>query len=231
MPAGAAVLSSVTLLVALGACTPYDPDLGNTPFFCGATDPKCPDGYTCQMSGAGSGVCTKGGTAPGGHCAMAASGELAAWDLTGQPGNQDATPATTTLTGVTAQPLTRSPSLVASAGTDSISSSNWPTAGQPDPASYYTLSLAAASGCSLALSSIMLDVKSSNTGPTSAALMTSEDGFAQSLPISTSTPGQVTLSIQGSTGSLELRVYGYSASATTGTMRIQNQLSITGAIE
>lgn len=231
MRAGTVVLRSVMLVVAVAACTPYEPDLGNTPFFCGNTDPSCPDGYTCQMTGAGSGVCTKGGTGPGGHCAMAASGELASWDLTGQPGTQDATPAATTLAGVTAQPVTRSPSLSPSPGTDSISASNWPTAGQPDPASYYTLSLAAPSGCGLTLSSIMIDVKSSSTGPASAALSTSEDGFVQDLPVSTSAPGQLTLSITSTSGALELRVYGYSAAAATGTMRIQNALSITGAIE
>lgn len=34
-------------LAALGACSAYDTDLGPTPFLCGETDPKCPDGYNC----------------------------------------------------------------------------------------------------------------------------------------------------------------------------------------
>jgi hypothetical protein len=34
-------------IAAFGACTPYDPSLGAAPFLCGASDPKCPDGYTC----------------------------------------------------------------------------------------------------------------------------------------------------------------------------------------
>jgi hypothetical protein len=34
---------------ALGACSPYSPDLGDVPFLCNATDPQCPSGYTCQM--------------------------------------------------------------------------------------------------------------------------------------------------------------------------------------
>jgi hypothetical protein len=35
------------------ACTPYDPELGPTPFLCGPADqdPRCPDGYTCTPMG------------------------------------------------------------------------------------------------------------------------------------------------------------------------------------
>ncbi len=43
--------SLITLALALSAftaCTPYNPDLGEAPFLCGQSDPKCPDGYTCE---------------------------------------------------------------------------------------------------------------------------------------------------------------------------------------
>lgn len=60
----------LVLISAAAACSPYDPDLGPAPFLCGAADqnPRCPDGYTCQV-GAGSGaaeycVATGGGTVP-----------------------------------------------------------------------------------------------------------------------------------------------------------------------
>lgn len=219
-------------IAALGACTPYDPQLGPTPFLCGDTEPKCPDGYTCQMNGGGSGVCTKGGsTGSGGHCTMGGGGELAVWDLAGQPGTQASTAAATTLPGVTAQPLARSPSLMPSPGTDCISASNWPSGGQPDPSSYFTLALSAPSGCTLSLSSIMLDVKSSGTGPTSAILSTSEDGFTQQVPVSTTAPGQISLSLTATSGTIELRVLGFAASASTGTMRIENQLSVMGSVQ
>jgi len=38
------------LVSAITACSPYDPDLGQSPFTCGPVDqnPRCPDGYTCQ---------------------------------------------------------------------------------------------------------------------------------------------------------------------------------------
>jgi hypothetical protein len=38
-------------LAALGACDAYDSDLGPTPFLCGETAPRCPDGYACQTDG------------------------------------------------------------------------------------------------------------------------------------------------------------------------------------
>ena len=58
------------LLVLTAACSPYSPDLGTAPFLCGSTSPRCPDGYTCNMSsdaGVGQAVCVKNGaTAPDG---------------------------------------------------------------------------------------------------------------------------------------------------------------------
>ena len=47
---------AVFLVAGLAACTPYEPDLGAAPFFCGPADqePRCPKGYTC-MASAGSG--------------------------------------------------------------------------------------------------------------------------------------------------------------------------------
>lgn len=43
-------LSLASLLAAaVAACTPYNPELGEAPFFCGPPeqDPRCPEGYTC----------------------------------------------------------------------------------------------------------------------------------------------------------------------------------------
>jgi hypothetical protein len=47
--------------ILLGACSAYDPNLGATPFLCGDTDPKCPDGYSCNADSTGRMVCEKGG--------------------------------------------------------------------------------------------------------------------------------------------------------------------------
>jgi hypothetical protein len=55
-----------------GACSPYDPDLGAAPFLCGDSEPRCPEGYTCQ-SGSGGDVCL----APGGALPDAGKGNCA----------------------------------------------------------------------------------------------------------------------------------------------------------
>lgn len=42
------LLLSAFVLVAVAACNPYDPDLGDVPFKCGASEPFCPEGYSCM---------------------------------------------------------------------------------------------------------------------------------------------------------------------------------------
>lgn len=50
------------LLLALGACSAYDDDIGPTPYLCGETDPPCPEGYACQDDiTTGERVCVGGG--------------------------------------------------------------------------------------------------------------------------------------------------------------------------
>lgn len=38
-------------LLAIAACSPFDPDLGPAPYLCSAAAPDCPEGYTCQSTG------------------------------------------------------------------------------------------------------------------------------------------------------------------------------------
>ncbi len=40
------------LVTLAAACSPYSPDLPVAPFLCGDSAPVCPDGFTCQPSGA-----------------------------------------------------------------------------------------------------------------------------------------------------------------------------------
>ncbi|HEX7704233.1 MAG TPA: hypothetical protein VF403_26000, partial [Kofleriaceae bacterium] len=63
-----------------------------------------------------------------------------------------------------------------------------------------------------------------------ASLGTSSDAFATNATVSTSAASMPLVSVSNAHGALELRVFGYSATATTGTMRIQNTMSITGAL-
>lgn len=50
----------------VAACTSYNPDLGATPFLCGSTDPKCPEGYGCMDDGTGKQVCVAASGGPDG---------------------------------------------------------------------------------------------------------------------------------------------------------------------
>lgn len=46
-------------------CSPYSPDLGESPYLCAATAPECPEDYTCETDGTGRRVCvSEGGVAP-----------------------------------------------------------------------------------------------------------------------------------------------------------------------
>jgi hypothetical protein len=59
---------------AIAACTPFDPNLGTTPFLCGPQNPPCPSGFTCedqdgQMVCAGGKTSGSGSDAGGFKCA------------------------------------------------------------------------------------------------------------------------------------------------------------------
>ena len=220
----------------LGACSPYAPDLGAQPFYCGPAEPKCPDGYTCTTQGvcatmAGSAGVDSGIDSGGsGTCAQAFSGVLATWSLVGEPGTQASTAAMASAPGVTAMPLSRAPAPTAASGTDSISGSDWPVTAQLDTLKYYAFGLGGPSGCALDVTSLAIDVKSSGTGPTSASAATSDDGFNHATSVSTSAPSTPALAVTNATGALEIRIYGFSATASGGTMRVENTLTVTGSL-
>ena len=74
----AAFIATAAAAAAFGACTPYDPNLGQTPYLCADQEPRCPDHYECMEAGArpvcvlaGSLVPDAGIDAPSGfQCAM-----------------------------------------------------------------------------------------------------------------------------------------------------------------
>ncbi len=158
------------------------------------------------------------------------TGVLATFDFTGEPGNQTSTNATTTATGVTATAFTRSSGVTATSGLDSINSSNWPTATSIDKTRYYTFTIKPSGSCALDLTSISVGSKSSSTGPVSAAVATSADQFATTTTFAPGATGSQKLSVTGATGSVEVRVYGYGASSTSGTFRVGTTLTISGSL-
>jgi hypothetical protein len=156
-------------------------------------------------------------------------GTLVTYDFTGQPGNQTSTAATSSMAGITAGAVSRASTITAVAAANSIDGSNWSTAGL-DTTRYYTFTLTPIS-CALDITSLSIDTKSSGTGPTSAAVATSDDNFTAT---STFTPAgtlaTVPLSVTGSTMPVEIRIYGFDASGTAGTFRIENTLTAVGSL-
>jgi hypothetical protein len=207
------------LLVTLGACAMGGPGPRRGSPDANGDDQQTPDSRV-----------TSPDAPPASSCAQAFTGVLATWTLTGQAGNQASTPATSTATGVTAGPLARSAALTAVSGANSINASGWPTTTTADTTKYFTLTIKPPSGCNLALSSAAIDVAHSSTGPANGAIATSSDNFAQQLSISTSTAQTPSLVVAGGTTQLEIRIYGYTASSATGTLRLQNTFSLTGSL-
>lgn len=179
-----------------------------------------PDAPTNTGSGTGSGSNTQD------PCAF--TGTLATFDFSTESGSETTVAAKTTATGITTTAFKRSAALTANTGAGSINSSNWPTGTAADPSKYYAFTITAPTGCGIAISSLAIDAKASTTGPANASVGTDADSFASLVTISTAAPSTPALAAQ-SHGTLEVRIYGYGAVGATGTLRVQNTLTVTGS--
>ena len=167
----------------------------------------------------------------GGSCTAAFTGTLATWSFAGETGNQASTAVTTKAAGITAGAVTRAAGLTAVTGTGSINASNWPLTAQRDPTKYYAFTITPPAGCTLSITGASIDAKSSGTGPASGAVSTSVDNYATTTAVSTFAPGTVALTVTNAPGMVEVRVYGFAATAAGGTLRLQNALSIDGQLK
>lgn len=161
--------------------------------------------------------------------ACAFSGIIATWSFTGDAGGQPATSAASSAPGFTAGAIQRATSLTATSGANSINSSNWSTAALRDDTKYYTLTITPPTGCALDLTSAAIDARSSGTGPTKASIATSADSYGPGQTVSTTAASTPALTVTNQTATVEVRVYGWTASGTAGTMRLQNTLTLTGS--
>jgi hypothetical protein len=180
-------------------------------------------------SGAGSGSGSGSGTMSG-SCAFPFDGTLAIWSFAGDAGSQTSTPAQTTATGLVAGGVARSSGVKPESGIGSINSSDWATTATADGTKYYTVSVTPPAGCLMDLTLLSVDAKASTSGPGSADVATSVDGFKSSTPVATSGRNAPMLSVANAPGAVELRVYGYAALKTTGTFRIAESLTLTGVL-
>ena len=162
------------------------------------------------------------------------NGALVTFDLASQPGDEVSAAATSSAAGVTGGPITRAPGLTPITGNKSINASGWSQGSSADRSLYYAFTVTPAAGCTLTLTSLAIDVQASPTGPVSAAVGTSVDGYAAlSTAFSGTSTGTVTLpaSSASSASPFTVHVFGYAATGPMGTLRIQNTLTLSGTID
>lgn len=157
------------------------------------------------------------------------TGDLATWELSSQPGSEVQVVASTMGPGVVASSLSRSAAITATSGSGSINSTNWSSQAQPDPTKYYRLTIAPPSGCTITLTGLAIDLKASTSGPAAASIATSVDAFVAMTSASTAAPSTPALAAT-SLDAIELRIYGFSATTTGGTLRVQNALVVHGSM-
>ena len=169
-----------------------------------------------------------------GTCAQAATGTIGSWDTSSAAGSQTST-AGTTKPGATVGVLTRSNDLTAVAGAGSINSSGWSEATSIDTTvGYYTFSIKPPSGCTVTITGASVETKASASGPDKGAIATSADGFNHTSSItvsSTDTTSSPSLSVSAASSNVEVRVFGWDAGSTSGTLRIEGQLTLTGSFQ
>jgi len=131
---------------------------------------------------------------------------------------------------VTAGAISRATSLTATSGVDSMNSSNWSTSSNIDTTRYYTFTLTPQSSCALDITKLAVSTKTSSTGPTKASVATSDDKFATTSSFTPNATSTASMSVNGATGAVEIRVYGFGASGTGGTMRVDTTLTVSGSL-
>ena len=152
------------------------------------------------------------------------------YDFTGQAGNQASqapTPASVPV-GLTPGNLVRGAGISAASGANGMAASGFTTGAGIDPADYFSLSVAPATGKTLTLTQLVFSERRSATGIHSFVLRSSLDGFVSNLftasvPDNTQVRRQtVTLSgsFQNLLGPTELRLYGFQSESGTGTWRL-----------
>lgn len=163
--------------------------------------------------------------------ACAFNGQLLAFNLGQAMGSQVDLLPSSKASGLGVSALRRG-GVVAVATNSAMNASDWPT-GAVDVAKHFTFTVTPPPGCALAAASLSVDLKASPTGPTSAAAATSADGFGalKSLPVSSAGGVAVAALLGGkASGAVEVRIFGFDASSSAGTLRLQGTLALTGSL-
>lgn len=162
---------------------------------------------------------------------------LAQYNFTGAAGNEDSI-------AVDAQPANgrfyharRGAALTGTAGGNYITSNNWPTAFSAT--AYHSVGGRANAGYSMTLTSMAFTVRHSSSGPGTFELRSSLDNYTAVLKTVT-VPSATTADVRDSlalpaafanlTSKVEFRIFGYNATATTGTGRL-DKVKFYGSIQ
>ena len=158
------------------------------------------------------------------------TGVLVSFDLSSQTGSEASVPATPVAPGVTGVALTRSAAILPVSGSGSINGSNWAAGPSADATRYYTFGINAGAGCTVTLTGLTIDTVASTQGPKTVDVATSADAFATHTAASAGTSASTKTLAATASSPIEVRVYGYAAGATAGTLRIQNMMTLSGTL-
>jgi hypothetical protein len=172
------------------------------------------------------------GGAPPAACAFAYAGSLVSFDLAAVTGVPASVGPAAIAAGLTVTPLERVGVTPVSAS-GALNASTWPTGGL-QPGKYYTFTVTAPAGCTMTLTTVVVDLKASTNGPKNAAVGSSVDKFAALAAATVTTAGgAATVPVPGVVaiqGAVELRVFGFAAAASGGTLRVQDVLTLAGSL-
>ncbi len=181
-------------------------------------------------SDTGAAVAAEAGTDGNAPSSCAFAGALVSFDLSGLSGSPADVSPSASAPGVTASVLKRA-GVTAVSSSGAFNASGWPT-GAVDKTKYFAFSVTPPAGCAITLTKLSLTLDASNTGPKSASVGTSADsyGVLRSAPITAAAADVALSGIVGVSGPVEIRVYGFQAQSSAGTLRIDDALSLTGAL-
>ncbi|MBL7817659.1 MAG: T9SS type A sorting domain-containing protein [Saprospiraceae bacterium] len=167
---------------------------------------------------------------------------LAKWDFEQSTGAPSVTPSNGTASNVTVNASQTASFFAGYNSTKAISTTGFPSTSTPDLNKYFEFTIAPNSGFILNISEISFFVQRSNTGATGWVLRSSLDNYATNIATNTiaiptvfTAPAHTTGSLTSNTPlqslstGITFRLYGVSASGTSGTMRVDD-LTVNGTI-
>ena len=165
-------------------------------------------------------------------------GSLGNYATTGLSGVTVSIAPSNVATNTTFSNLTRGSGLTATSVTNAFNSSGWTTSATPDANDYYEFTITPNAAHQFSASELRVGLQRSSTGPANVVLRTSLDSFATNVgPVITPpiAPAATATSVidltpvsglQNSSTPVTLRLYGYGAGSSAGTLRIERVTTV-----